>query len=128
MTYQPQRIVAPDGTEMVLVRADDYDKLVAAAALDEDSRDILMADRALARDEARYPAPVVDAILAGATPIKAWREHRDLTQADLARRSGVSATALNKIESGRRGGRLATRRAIAKGLDVPVSALDPLDD
>ncbi|NWP15660.1 hypothetical protein, partial [Escherichia coli] len=63
MTYQPQRILAPDGTEMVILRAVDYDRLVAAAAWDEDARDLYMADRALAGDEARYPAPIADAIL-----------------------------------------------------------------
>ncbi len=127
MTYEPQRIVAPDGTEMVVLRAVDYDQLVAAAALDEDARDILMANRAI-RDEVRYPAGVVDAILAGATPLRAWREHRGFSQAELARKAGLDATALNKIESGKRVGRLATRRAIAKALDVPISALDPMDD
>ena len=128
MTYQPQRILAPDGTEMVILRAVDYDRLVAAAAWDEDARDIYMADRALAGDEARYPAPIADAILTGTAPVRAWREYRGISQADLARISGVSATALNKIEGGKRLGRPATRQALARARDVPVSALDPLDD
>lgn len=127
MTYQPQRIVAPDGTELVVMRAQDYARLVAAAG-DEDARDIRLADRARRDDDARYPAPVADAILAGMTPLRAWREHRGISQADLARLAGVTATALSKIESAKRIGRPGTRRAIASALDVPVSALDSLDD
>lgn len=127
MSYEPQRIVAPDGTELVVIAAADYDRLVAAAAWDEDAHDIHLADRAL-RDEARYPAPVVDAILSGATPLRAWRKHRGISQSALARASGIEASSLSKIEAGKRIGRLATRRLIAKALDVPVSALDPLDD
>jgi DNA-binding XRE family transcriptional regulator len=125
MTYQPQRIVAPDGTEMVLIRAADYDRLVAAAGLDEDIRE---ADRVIASDDARYPATVADAILGGATPARAWRAYRGITQVELARRAGITSTALNKIESGKRDGRPATRRAIARALAIPVSALDPIDD
>jgi DNA-binding XRE family transcriptional regulator len=125
MTYRPQRIVAPDGTEMVVIRASDYDQLVAAAALDEDIRH---ADRVLGRDDARYPTSVVDAILAGASPLRAWREYRGFSQVALAQRAGITATALNKIEAGKREGRALTRRAIARALDVPISALDPLDD
>lgn len=128
MTYEPQRIVAPDGTEMVVIRATDFDRLVAAAAWDEDARDIYTADRALAGDEARYPAPVADSIIAGAAPLRAWREYRNLSQAELARQSGVTPTSINKLESGKRFGRLATRRAIARVLDIPVSALDPIED
>lgn len=127
MSYEPQRIIAPDGTELVVIAAADYDRLVTAAAWDEDARDIHLADRAL-RDEARYPAPVVDAILAGATPLKAWREYRGISQTELARAIGVGPSTLSRIEVGKRIGRMATRRAIAKALDVPASALDPLDD
>lgn len=127
MTYQPQRIIAPDGTELVVMRAQDYARLVAAAG-DEDACDIRLADRARRDDEARYPASVADAILAGVAPMRAWREYRGISQADLARLAGVTATALSKIESAKRIGRPGTRRAIAKALDVPVSALDSLDD
>jgi DNA-binding XRE family transcriptional regulator len=128
MTYQPQRITAPDGTEMVVIRAEDYDRLVAAAALDDDRRDARMADRALALSDVRYPAAVVDAILGGATPLRAWRVYRGLSQISLAEAANLSATGLNKLELGKRDGRPATLRAVAKALDIPVSALDPLED
>jgi DNA-binding XRE family transcriptional regulator len=127
MSYQPQRILAPDGTELVVIAAADYDRLVAAASWDEDSREIYLADRAL-RDDARYPASVVDAILAGATPLQAWREYRGISQSALARAVGIGPSTLSKIEMGKRIGRMATRRAIARSLDIPLSALDPLDD
>lgn len=134
MTYQPQHIEAPDGTPLVVITLRDYERLIGSAEGDtEDARDNAAADRALAESDARYPAPVVDAILAGATPIAAWRRYRGLSQSALAAAARIGQTAVARLEKQRKGalsmpyGRRATREAIAVALKVPLDALDPID-
>jgi DNA-binding XRE family transcriptional regulator len=91
------------------------------------------ADTAAVRAFSRHPAEtfpdaVVAAILEGTHPIKAMREHRGLTQVDLARASGTSSVYISQIERGRRrsGRRLLAKLALA--LDVPANLLARDDD
>ena len=58
-----------------------------------------------------------------ASAIKALRTKRNLSQLDLARRSGMSPAQLCKIERGRNGLTASTLRRIADALDVSVSLL-----
>lgn len=45
------------------------------------------------------PHEVVSRIVDGATPIRAWREHLNLTQDEVARRLGISQSAFAQQES-----------------------------
>lgn len=130
MNYRPQSFEAPDGTPLVVITRAEYDRLIAAA-FDEDLRDNLIADRALAESDVRYPAGVMDAMLAGKSPVAAWRQFRDLTQSELAASAGVTQAAISRIESGgpdgSRSGSVETRRAIARALGVGLDAIEPLD-
>jgi len=58
-----------------------------------------------------FPDSVVAAILNGAHPLKALREHRGMTQAALAKASSTSSVYISQIE---RGGRSAGRKLRAK--------------
>ena len=58
-----------------------------------------------------FPDSVMAAILDGAHPLKALREHRGLTQADLATACATSAVYISQID---RGGRRAGRKLLAK--------------
>ena len=69
------------------------------------------------------PDEIVRRELAGESPIKLWREHRGLTQQELARRVGISKPYLSQIETGKRQGTVETLSAIARSLDVPLDAL-----
>lgn len=133
MTYQPQHLQAPDGTPLVVITRDEYEWLRARAPENDDARDVRAADRARADSDLRYPASVVDAMICGESPIAAWRRHRGLSQAALANRAGVAQTAISRLERpggrvGRPVGRRVTRQAIARALDVPLAALEPLDE
>ncbi|MBI2756333.1 MAG: helix-turn-helix transcriptional regulator [Chloroflexi bacterium] len=59
----------------------------------------------------------------GLPRLKEWRERRLLTQADLAERSGVAETTINRIENGHHEARFSTTRKLASALDVPPSEL-----
>ena len=124
-----QTLTAPDGSQMVVLSRADFDRLVSMA--EDDARDIRAADRAGA-DPVRYPAAVVDAILDGVSPVAAWRTYRRMTQAELAGRAGIGQTGIARLETKRNGrygrGRVETRSAIAAALDIPIEALDPVDD
>lgn len=126
MTYQPQHFQAPDGTRMVVITADEYQRLRALD--DEDARDIADGMAALARHEAdgvTVPSEVVEMIIEGATPLRAWRRYRGITQKALAAAVGLSASAINALEQQPdRIARPENRRALAKALDMPVRALD----
>ena len=75
-----------------------------------------------------FPDAVVAAILEGAHPLKALREHRGLTQSALAEASSTSAVYISQIERGdRRAGR-KLRARLGKALGVEPDLLDSRDD
>ncbi len=69
------------------------------------------------------PDEIMRRELAGESPIKLWREHRSLTQQELANRAGISKPYLSQIETGKRQGTVETLAAIARSLDVPLDVL-----
>lgn len=125
MTNQPQRFNAPDGTELVVLRAVDYDLLSALADDRDDVVTALASEARIAAGEGTMPGPVLTRILDGASPLAAWRAHRGFSQAELARRSGLSQVWVSRIEAGGGHGTPATRRKLADALDAPVWALAP---
>jgi DNA-binding XRE family transcriptional regulator len=75
--------------------------------------------------EGTMPGEVLGAILdEGLHPIAAWRRYRGLSQAELARRTGLSQVWLSRIENGGGTGSAATRRNVAEALEAPVWALE----
>ena len=62
-----------------------------------------------------FPDSVAAALVAGAAPLKAFREHRNLTQAELAKTAGTSAVYISQLE---RGARRMGRKLRAKLADV----------
>ena len=104
--------------EYAVVPIELFERLVAAA---EGMDDVALYDAAIAADDGtRLPGEVVNAILDGAHPIKAWRKYRQLTVQALADKAGISKAFLSQIEGGKRTGTIAVLSAIAKELGVPV--------
>lgn len=60
--------------------------------------------------------------------LRAWRSERDLTQEQLAKRAGCSASLIALIETSRRQPSLPTATDIATALRVPLAALAVLPD
>ena len=73
--------------------------------------------------EAILPAEFVDRMLAGESPVRLWREHREISQSELARRSGIHRVNLGHIEAGRRGTSVETLKRLAEALDVTMDDL-----
>ena len=114
----------PGGEEMVVLSRRDFDRLVAAS---EDLVDLAAYDETKARlasgEDELVPAAVVDAILNGENPIRAWRRHRGLAAGELATAGSLSQAYLSQIETGKRQGQAETLKRIAKALGVTVDDL-----
>lgn len=93
-------------------------------ALLEDLEDIRDLDAALAKPDRRMiPFEVTSATLDGASPVRAWREHRALSQSDLAQAAGIGEVQLSEIEAGTRRATPAALRKLAKVLRAHIDDL-----
>ncbi|ODT36023.1 MAG: hypothetical protein ABS55_07520 [Lautropia sp. SCN 70-15] len=116
------RIIEKNGKPAFAVIPIDLWERVREAAEDaEDSLDLERFDRD--DDGFRVPLEVVESVVAGMHPVRAWRESRGLTQEALAEQAGVSAPYVSQIESGKRIGAVRTLRRIAAALEVPLDEL-----
>lgn len=69
-----------------------------------------------------FPVEVIEQLAAGAHPVKVYRRHRGLTQADLADRIGSQSNYISQIENGRPCGR-QTLDLLARALGVDIDDL-----
>ena len=76
-----------------------------------------------AEGDARVPHEVALAVIAGASPVRAFRDHQGLTLRELSGRSDVSLGYLSEIERGRKPGSLAPMTRIAEALGVTIDSL-----
>jgi antitoxin component HigA of HigAB toxin-antitoxin module len=117
------QVIEIDGHRAYLVPADLWERVKEIV---EDAEDAAAYAAAVAGDDGiRYPAAVAMAMAEGTHPVKAWREHRGLTQQALADAAGVSKPFVSQIEGGKRAGTAATLRKLAVALGVPMAALVP---
>ncbi len=116
---------APGGEEVALIpvrvleQIEDIDELldeIAAIRAQE------TAARLAAGSERLVPAEIVHRE-EGVHPVRAWREYRGLTQAELARRIGVPKAYVSHIETGRRHPGPALLLKLARALDAPIEFL-----
>ena len=75
------------------------------------------------RNGETVPGEVVDAILDGVSPLRAWRECRELTLESLADKVGVTKGHLSQIENRRKQGSLELFRRISVVLNVTIDDL-----
>ena len=116
------QVIEKDGKpDFYVVPADIWERV---REMVEDAEDAAVYAEAMAKDDGiRYPAAVTYAMVDGATPLKAWRDHKGLTLQALAEATGLSRAFLSQIESGKRTGSAATLKKLAVALGVPVGAL-----
>jgi DNA-binding XRE family transcriptional regulator len=107
--------------EWAVIPYEEYERLVEEAEMLRDVRAYDEAKKAIAEGEELVPSYVTYAILDGSNPVRVWREHRDLTQQQLAEAAGISVPYLSQIESGKRRGSTEVLSAIAKALGLTLS-------
>ncbi len=121
MSKRVQFIEADGRRAFAVVPIELWDKLSAFAEdLDDEA---LYLDAKAVDDGTRIPGEVAFAIAAGAHPVKAWREHRGLTQDALAERVGISKPFLSQIETGKRQFGADTLRKLADALGIAADDL-----
>ena len=123
MNEQNVQIIEKDGRpEYAVLPFEDYHRMID---LLDDNADCAAIDHALREDEAgdTIPGEIVNAILNGATPLRAWRQHREFTLDMLADGIGVSKGYLSQIENGQKSETVDIFRRLSDVLDV---ALDDL--
>ena len=69
------------------------------------------------------PAVVVNAIFDGENPVRVWRQHREMSQSQLAEAAGISQAYLAQIETRKREGTLNLYRSLADALEVDIDDL-----
>ncbi|MBI1732025.1 MAG: helix-turn-helix transcriptional regulator [Gammaproteobacteria bacterium] len=74
--------------------------------------------------EATIPHEVVSAVVDGMTPARAWRKYLGLSQADVAKRMGISQPAYAQMEAKGVKVRRATRDGIASVLGLVPEQLE----
>ena len=69
------------------------------------------------------PAATVWSMAEGESPLRAWRKHRDLTLAALARRARISVPYLSQLETGKRLASQKVLQRLARSLDAETDDL-----
>jgi mRNA interferase RelE/StbE len=109
----------------VRVPVREWRRLVRRLERAEDRADVEAYDRAKARGGEAYPIEIFERSLNGESRIKLFSEHRKMTQAQLAKRAGLSTLYVSQLETRRRTGSNATLRKIASALSVDIDLLAP---
>jgi ribosome-binding protein aMBF1 (putative translation factor) len=102
-----------------------YDKLHARL---EELEDLLRLRDVTARTRPGdyLPVELVERhVVGGEHPVRIWREHRGLSLAALAAKSGVPQGYLSEIENRKKPGSVAAFRALSQALEIPIDNLVP---
>jgi DNA-binding XRE family transcriptional regulator len=98
-----------------------YPEFIRLSRSQEDLRDRQMAEEALSEEE--LPWLTAKRLLHGESPIKVWREHRGLSQRQLAEAVGARAAYVSQLETGRKRPSLEMAKALAGALSVTLDDL-----
>lgn len=93
------------------------------AAEEEDAADYDAALADIAAGAEPIPAEVVYAILDGGNPIRVWRDHRRLSQVELARMAGITVWRLSQLETNKREVTPVELAYLAEALNVSRASL-----
>jgi len=119
------QIIEKDGKpEWAVIPFSEYQRLYEALENAEDVRDIENHLSAIREGtEITVPGEITFAILDGISPIRAWREHKQIKMNELAKKVGISSAYLSQIENGKRNPTIDTLKAIATELDIEIEML-----
>lgn len=113
-----QLVEKREDAEFVALTQQHYEELIERA---EDAAAVAAFRKT--RNEEAFPAELLDRMLEGEKPIRVWRQHRGMTQQELATKIGISKSHLSEVESGKGELSLKTLRAAARALDIDPASL-----
>ena len=111
------QIIEKKGRRFAVVPLKDFEQLQHDSEMLDDIRAY---DAAKTRKEEAFPSDVAERLVAGEHPIRVFRDHRGLTQEQLAKAAKIARPYLAEIESGRKDGSVTVLRAIAAALKLDL--------
>ena len=121
---QPRPVAETDDTVTITRR--DFDALIEALEDAQDVAAVLEARRAHEAGESEaLPIELCERLWAGEHPVRIWREHRGLTQVELAEKATVNRAYLAEIETGKKPGTAVALKKLAAALKVSLDELVP---
>lgn len=117
-----RKTIERNGERFVLVPERTYEQMIDDL---DDLDDIRAYDRAKEKAQEFVPAEIADRLIAGASPVRVWREYRGMTQQALADKAGVSKPFLSQIETGVREASVSVLQALASALNVDLDDIAP---
>lgn len=110
--------------EWAIIPFKEYLKLQEALEDAEDIRDIERSLKDIQEGkETTIPGEITFAILEGTSPIRAWREYKNIKMNELSKKAGISPAYLSQIENDKRNPTIDTLKAIARELDIDIDML-----
>jgi len=110
--------------EWAVIPFQEYKKIQEALEDAEDIKEIEENLKAISDgNEITVPGEVTFAILEGLSPIRAWREYRQVKMNELSEKAGISSAYLSQIENGKRNPTIDTLKAIARELEIDIDML-----
>lgn len=110
--------------EWAVIPFSEYEKIQEMLEDAEDIQDMERNFKAIGEGkEITVPGEITFAILDGMSPIRAWREHKEIKMSELAKKVGISAAYLSQIENGKRNPTIDSLKAIARELNIEVEML-----
>ena len=117
------QIIQTGGDDVVVLSRSDYDSLLARAG--DPTAEDTMARRILAetKGQTALPAEVMDRLLDGANPMRVLMDLKGMTQADVARLTGLSQPFISKLTRGDVRGRSESIKKLARAFGVGEDVL-----
>ncbi|MBM3503409.1 MAG: type II toxin-antitoxin system prevent-host-death family antitoxin [Alphaproteobacteria bacterium] len=116
------QVISRDGKPaFVVIPIEEWRQISATL---EDRSDTAAVRAFLGSTQATFPDAVVKAILDGAHPIRAFREYRGITQAELASQIGSSAAYISQLERGVRHAGYRLRKKLGSALKIEAGLLE----
>lgn len=109
----------------VTMPIEQFTAMQAALEKAEDDADDRAFNEARARQEVSFPLSVWEALEAGESPLRVFREYHKFTQEELAARAEVSRVMIARIEGSKGAGSVSCIKRLAATLGVPMDLLVP---
>ncbi|MEO7504328.1 MAG: helix-turn-helix transcriptional regulator [Sphingomicrobium sp.] len=119
------QIVEIAGQKMAVLPVADYERLLDIAEEKADVAAAFDAEQRRLNGEEYIPAAMVNRILDGESALRVWREHRGLSQVELARVAGMSNVYVSDMERGKRLGSRKYWQKLSKALNVSTDDILP---
>lgn len=121
------QIIEIAGQKIAMLPMADYERLLDMAEDRTELQAAVGAEQRRAAGEEYVPIELLDRIMAGENPVRAWRKYRGLSQQELGDCIGLSKMTISSLERGERGTSSKNWRALADALSVDVGDILPFD-